>query len=69
MNPVNVTFPFHFLFFHASVFSPQDWQKKLSLLLPEQQRLTEKLRNINLNKISCGSQMTARATRTHNTRR
>uniref|UniRef100_A0A671WQN5 Intersectin 2a n=1 Tax=Sparus aurata TaxID=8175 RepID=A0A671WQN5_SPAAU len=30
----------------------EDWQKKLSLLLPEQQRLTEKLRNINLNKIS-----------------
>ncbi|XP_036941845.1 intersectin-2a isoform X2 [Acanthopagrus latus] len=30
----------------------EDWQQKLSLLLPEQQRLTEKLRNINLNKIS-----------------
>ncbi|KAM8832294.1 intersectin-2a isoform 2-T2 [Spinachia spinachia] len=30
----------------------QDWQKKLSLLVPEQHRLTEKLRNINLKKIS-----------------
>lgn len=30
----------------------QDWQKKLSLLVPEQQRLTEKLRNIGLSKIS-----------------
>ncbi|XP_054474225.1 intersectin-2a [Anoplopoma fimbria] len=29
----------------------EDWQTKLSLLVPEQQRLTEKLRNINLNKI------------------
>lgn len=32
----------------------QDWQKKLSLLVPEQHRLTEKLRNLNLNKISRG---------------
>uniref|UniRef100_A0AAQ4RNH7 Intersectin 2a n=1 Tax=Gasterosteus aculeatus aculeatus TaxID=481459 RepID=A0AAQ4RNH7_GASAC len=30
----------------------EDWQKKLSLLVPEQHRLTEKLRNLNLNKIS-----------------
>ncbi|KAM9338901.1 intersectin-2-like [Symphorus nematophorus] len=30
----------------------EDWQKKLSQLVPEQQRLTEKLRNISLNKIS-----------------
>uniref|UniRef100_UPI0037E91A76 intersectin-2-like isoform X1 n=1 Tax=Semicossyphus pulcher TaxID=241346 RepID=UPI0037E91A76 len=30
----------------------EDWQRKLSQLIPEQQRLTEKLRNINLNKIS-----------------
>ncbi|XP_033505114.2 intersectin-2a isoform X3 [Epinephelus lanceolatus] len=29
----------------------EDWQRKLSQLVPEQQRLTEKLRNINLNKI------------------
>ncbi|XP_041660585.1 intersectin-2a isoform X2 [Cheilinus undulatus] len=29
----------------------EDWQKKLSQLVPEQQRLTEKLRNISLNKI------------------
>ncbi|XP_034383836.1 intersectin-2-like [Cyclopterus lumpus] len=29
----------------------EDWQTKLSQLVPEQQRLTEKLRNINLNKI------------------
>ncbi|KAF3702763.1 Intersectin-2 SH3 domain-containing protein 1B SH3P18 SH3P18-like WASP-associated protein [Channa argus] len=29
-----------------------DWQRKLSLLVPEQQRLTEKLRNISLNKLS-----------------
>lgn len=34
----------------------QDWQKKLSLLVPEQHRLTEKLRNLNLNKISRGWQ-------------
>ncbi|XP_060946963.1 intersectin-2-like isoform X2 [Limanda limanda] len=33
----------------------EDWQMKLSQLVPEQQRLTEKLRNINLNKISSGS--------------
>ncbi|KAF3849769.1 hypothetical protein F7725_019488 [Dissostichus mawsoni] len=30
----------------------EDWQKKLSILIPEQQRLTEKLRSLNLNKIS-----------------
>ncbi|XP_070843174.1 intersectin-2a isoform X5 [Chaetodon trifascialis] len=30
----------------------EDWQRKLSQLVPEQQRLTEKLRNINLNKLS-----------------
>ncbi|KAM9840274.1 intersectin-2-like [Aulostomus maculatus] len=30
----------------------EDWQKKLSLLVPEQQKLTEKLRNMNLNKLS-----------------
>ncbi|XP_067337125.1 intersectin-2a isoform X3 [Channa argus] len=30
----------------------EDWQRKLSLLVPEQQRLTEKLRNISLNKLS-----------------
>uniref|UniRef100_A0A4W6EL34 Intersectin 2a n=1 Tax=Lates calcarifer TaxID=8187 RepID=A0A4W6EL34_LATCA len=30
----------------------KDWQRKLSQLVPEQQRLTEKLRNINLNKLS-----------------
>nr|XP_019947433.1 PREDICTED: intersectin-2-like isoform X1 [Paralichthys olivaceus] len=30
----------------------EDWQRKLSQLVPEQQRLTEKLRNINLNKVS-----------------
>ncbi|KAI3364371.1 hypothetical protein L3Q82_011172, partial [Scortum barcoo] len=30
----------------------EDWQKKLSQLIPEQQRLTEKLRNISLNKLS-----------------
>ncbi|XP_053192529.1 intersectin-2a [Scomber japonicus] len=30
----------------------EDWQRKLSLLVPEQQKLTEKLRNINLNKLS-----------------
>ncbi|XP_059211912.1 intersectin-2a isoform X2 [Centropristis striata] len=30
----------------------EEWQRKLSQLVPEQQRLTEKLRNINLNKIS-----------------
>nr|XP_061785718.1 intersectin-2-like isoform X2 [Nerophis lumbriciformis] len=29
----------------------EEWQKKLSLLVPEQQKLTEKLRNMNLNKI------------------
>ncbi|TMS11969.1 Intersectin-2 [Larimichthys crocea] len=29
-----------------------DWQRKLSQLVPEQQRLTEKLRNISLNKLS-----------------
>ncbi|CAB1457351.1 unnamed protein product [Pleuronectes platessa] len=33
----------------------EDWQMKLSQLVPEQQRLTEKLRNINLNKISSGA--------------
>lgn len=31
---------------------PQEWQRKLSELVPEEQRLTEKLRNISLNKIS-----------------
>ncbi|KAG7239147.1 hypothetical protein INR49_029898 [Caranx melampygus] len=30
----------------------EDWQRKLSQLVPEQQRLTEKLRNISLNKLS-----------------
>uniref|UniRef100_A0A3Q3M8N3 Intersectin 2a n=1 Tax=Mastacembelus armatus TaxID=205130 RepID=A0A3Q3M8N3_9TELE len=30
----------------------EDWQRKLSQLVPEQQRLTEKLRNITLNKLS-----------------
>ncbi|XP_029318535.1 intersectin-2a isoform X3 [Cottoperca gobio] len=30
----------------------EDWQKKLSILVPEKQRLTEKLQNINLNKLS-----------------
>uniref|UniRef100_A0A3Q3EY02 Intersectin 2a n=1 Tax=Labrus bergylta TaxID=56723 RepID=A0A3Q3EY02_9LABR len=30
----------------------EEWQRKLSHLVPEQQRLTEKLRNINSNKIS-----------------
>ncbi|XP_071335113.1 intersectin-2a isoform X2 [Trachinotus anak] len=30
----------------------EDWQGKLSQLVPEQQRLTEKLRNISLNKLS-----------------
>ncbi|XP_067427721.1 intersectin-2a isoform X3 [Thunnus thynnus] len=30
----------------------EDWQRKLSLLVPEQQQLTEKLRNISLNKLS-----------------
>ncbi|KAM7368020.1 hypothetical protein PAMP_014275 [Pampus punctatissimus] len=30
----------------------EDWQRKLSLLVPEQQELTEKLRNIGLNKLS-----------------
>ncbi|XP_070781441.1 intersectin-2-like isoform X2 [Enoplosus armatus] len=29
----------------------EDWQRKLSQLIPEQQRLTEKLRNISLNKL------------------
>ncbi|XP_019727041.1 intersectin-2a isoform X1 [Hippocampus comes] len=29
----------------------EDWQKKFSLLVPEQQKLTEKLRHMNLNKI------------------
>ncbi|XP_077409636.1 intersectin-2-like isoform X2 [Vanacampus margaritifer] len=29
----------------------EEWQMKLSLLVPEQQKLTEKLRNMNLNKI------------------
>ncbi|XP_037541744.1 intersectin-2a [Nematolebias whitei] len=29
----------------------EDWQRKLSQLVPEQQRLTEKLRNISLNKL------------------
>uniref|UniRef100_A0A1A7YCG2 Intersectin 2a n=1 Tax=Iconisemion striatum TaxID=60296 RepID=A0A1A7YCG2_9TELE len=29
----------------------EDWQKKLSQLVPEQQQLTEKLRNISLNKL------------------
>ncbi|XP_034555103.1 intersectin-2a isoform X2 [Notolabrus celidotus] len=33
----------------------EDWQRKLSLLVPEQQRLTEKLRSISLNKISSTS--------------
>ncbi|XP_056872621.1 intersectin-2a isoform X3 [Takifugu flavidus] len=33
----------------------EDWQKKLSLLVPEQQRLTEKLRSIGLSKISPGT--------------
>uniref|UniRef100_A0A8C9ZI33 Intersectin 2a n=1 Tax=Sander lucioperca TaxID=283035 RepID=A0A8C9ZI33_SANLU len=32
----------------------EDWQRKLLQLVPEQQRLNEKLRNINLNKLSCG---------------
>lgn len=32
----------------------QDWQRKLSQLLPEKQRLTEKLRNITLSQHSCG---------------
>ncbi|XP_027140384.1 intersectin-2a isoform X1 [Larimichthys crocea] len=30
----------------------EDWQRKLSQLVPEQQRLTEKLRNISLSKLS-----------------
>uniref|UniRef100_A0A3Q3K626 Intersectin 2a n=1 Tax=Monopterus albus TaxID=43700 RepID=A0A3Q3K626_MONAL len=30
----------------------EDWQRKLSQLVPEQQRLAEKLRNISLNKLS-----------------
>nr|XP_046228563.1 intersectin-2-like isoform X2 [Scatophagus argus] len=30
----------------------EDWQRKLSQLIPEQQRLTEKLQNISLNKLS-----------------
>ncbi|XP_028252770.1 intersectin-2-like isoform X2 [Parambassis ranga] len=30
----------------------EDWQRKLSQLVPEQQKLTEKLRNIGLNKLS-----------------
>ncbi|KAM7395539.1 hypothetical protein PAMA_007013 [Pampus argenteus] len=30
----------------------EDWQRKLSLLVPEQQELTEKLRNMSLNKLS-----------------
>ncbi|XP_069578969.1 intersectin-2a isoform X2 [Brachyistius frenatus] len=30
----------------------EDWQRKLSQLVPEQQRLTEKLQNISLNKLS-----------------
>ncbi|GLD59751.1 intersectin-2-like protein, partial [Lates japonicus] len=30
----------------------EDWQRKLSQLVPEQQRLTEKLRNINLNNVT-----------------
>lgn len=38
---------------------PQEWQRKLSQLVPEQQRLTEKLRNISLNKLSSGWQMAA----------
>ncbi|XP_040920146.1 intersectin-2a [Toxotes jaculatrix] len=33
----------------------EDWQRKLSQLVPEQQRLTEKLRNITLNKLSSGT--------------
>ncbi|KAF0023337.1 hypothetical protein F2P81_023967 [Scophthalmus maximus] len=33
----------------------EEWQRKLSVLVPEQQRLTEKLRNINLNKLSSAS--------------
>uniref|UniRef100_A0A673CJW5 Intersectin 2 n=1 Tax=Sphaeramia orbicularis TaxID=375764 RepID=A0A673CJW5_9TELE len=33
----------------------EDWQRKLSQLVPEQQRLTEKLRNISLNKVSSGA--------------
>uniref|UniRef100_A0A8D3DCL3 Intersectin 2a n=1 Tax=Scophthalmus maximus TaxID=52904 RepID=A0A8D3DCL3_SCOMX len=33
-------------------------KRKLSVLVPEQQRLTEKLRNINLNKLSCGTSVT-----------
>ncbi|XP_072297673.1 intersectin-2a [Eucyclogobius newberryi] len=32
----------------------EDWQRKLSQLVPEQQRLTEKLRNISLNKVPEG---------------
>ncbi|KAM9355456.1 intersectin-2-like isoform 2-T4 [Pholidichthys leucotaenia] len=40
----------------AEIFTLQlefeDWKKKLSELVPEQQRLTEKLRNISLNKLS-----------------
>nr|XP_057912352.1 intersectin-2a isoform X2 [Doryrhamphus excisus] len=30
----------------------EEWQRKLSLLVPEQQKLNEKLRNMNLNKMS-----------------
>uniref|UniRef100_A0A8D3AD92 Intersectin 2a n=1 Tax=Scophthalmus maximus TaxID=52904 RepID=A0A8D3AD92_SCOMX len=36
-------------------FEVKEWQRKLSVLVPEQQRLTEKLRNINLNKLSSAS--------------
>ncbi|XP_074540764.1 intersectin-2-like isoform X2 [Halichoeres trimaculatus] len=36
----------------------EDWQRKLSQLVPEQQRLTDKLQNISLNKISSVTLMT-----------
>lgn len=45
-----------FFVFHLHSCLPQDWQRKLSQLVPEQQKLTEKLRNISLNKLPCGWQ-------------
>ncbi|XP_024912757.1 intersectin-2 isoform X2 [Cynoglossus semilaevis] len=39
----------------------EEWQRKLSQLVPEQQRLTEKLRSISLNKVSSASLTTATA--------
>uniref|UniRef100_A0A3P8SFT3 Uncharacterized protein n=1 Tax=Amphiprion percula TaxID=161767 RepID=A0A3P8SFT3_AMPPE len=38
-----------------------DWQRKLAQLVPEQQKLTEKLRNTGLNKVSCSSSVTGKS--------